>query len=57
MSKQSIQHNQSLNTEFNNINNLLSQAIAEIRELSYELRPSVLRDFGFSEGVKDMISV
>ncbi|MNK05965.1 Oxygen sensor histidine kinase NreB [compost metagenome] len=52
---QNIQHSQNLNAEFENINQLLAQAITETRELSYELTPSVLRDFGFTKGIKEMI--
>jgi signal transduction histidine kinase len=52
---QNIQHTQNLNAEFQNINQLLALAITETRELSYKLSPSVLRDFGFKEGIKEMI--
>lgn len=51
---QNIQHTRDLKNEFSNINQLLDQAIRETRELSYELTPSVLRDFGFTSGVKEM---
>lgn len=51
---QNIQHTRGLKNEFTNINQLLDQAIRETRELSYELTPSVLRDFGFTSGVKEM---
>ncbi|TKC56199.1 PAS domain S-box protein [Pedobacter hiemivivus] len=52
---QNIQHSQNLNAEFQNINQLLALAITETRELSYKLSPSVLRDFGFKEGIREMI--
>jgi PAS domain S-box-containing protein len=51
---QNIQLTRNLRNEFKNINQLLDQAIRETRELSYELTPSVLRDFGFTAGVKEM---
>lgn len=51
---QNLQHTRELKSEFANINQLLDQAIRETRELSYELTPSVLRDFGFTSGVKEM---
>lgn len=51
---QNIQHACDLKDDFKNINQLLDQAIRETRELSYELTPSVLRDFGFTSGVKEM---
>lgn len=51
---QNTQHTYHLKDEFSNINQLLDQAIRETRELSYELTPSVLRDFGFTSGVKEM---
>lgn len=44
-----------LKTEFNNINNLLDQAIGELRTLSVELTPAILKDFGFTTGLRDMI--
>jgi signal transduction histidine kinase len=51
---QNVQHTFNLKNEFKNVNQLLDQAIRETRELSYELTPSVLRDFGFTAGVKEM---
>lgn len=39
---------------FNNLRHLLDQAIQETRLISYELRPSILIDFGFSEGIKEI---
>lgn len=36
------------------MNDLLDLAIKETRGLSYELTPSVLRDFGFAAGVREM---
>jgi len=43
-----------LKTEMENVTKLIDQAIREIRDLSYELTPSVLRDFGFTAGIKEM---
>jgi signal transduction histidine kinase len=40
--------------DFRNINELLDQAIKETRQLSYELTPSVLKDFGFVAGIREM---
>lgn len=51
---ESVQRNQNLKGEFKNINALLDQAIKETRDLSYELTPSVLKDFGFVAGIKEM---
>lgn len=51
---QNIQLSKNLKGEFVNVNKLLDQAIRETRELSYELTPSVLRDFGFISGIKEM---
>ena len=51
---ESIQRSQNLKMEFKNINELLNQAIKETRDLSYELTPSVLRDFGFVAGIREM---
>lgn len=51
---QNIQLSHDLQGGFRNINQLLDQAIRETRELSYELTPSILRDFGFKAGVKEM---
>jgi len=51
---ESVQRSQNLKGEFKNINQLLDQAIKETRELSYELTPSVLKDFGFAAGIKEM---
>lgn len=39
---------------FNSLNHLLDQAISETRQISYELRPSILIDFGFNEGIKEI---
>lgn len=39
---------------FTNVNQLLDQSIRETRTISYELRPSVLTDFGFTAGIKEM---
>lgn len=43
-----------LKAEMENITKLLDQAIQEIRDISYELTPSVLKDFGFTAGIKEM---
>ena len=51
---QNIQRNHGMNTEFKNVNLLLDQVIRETREMSYELTPSVLRDFGFAEGIQEL---
>jgi len=51
---ESVQRTQQLQGEFKNVNELLDQAIKETRQLSYELTPSVLKDFGFVAGVKEM---
>jgi PAS domain S-box-containing protein len=40
--------------ELNNATLLLDEAIKETRTISYELTPSVLRDFGFAAGIKEM---
>lgn len=51
---QNFQHSHNLKSEFQNINLLLDQVIRETREISYELTPSVLRDFGFAAGIQEM---
>jgi len=51
---QNIQLSNQLQKEFRNVDGLLDQAIKETRDLSYELTPSVLRDFGFAPGIKEM---
>jgi len=51
---QSIQRSQNMTTEFKNVNLLLDQVIRETREMSYELTPSVLRDFGFAAGIQEL---
>lgn len=51
---QSIQRTHKMNTEFKNVNLLLDQVIRETREMSYELTPSVLRDFGFAAGIHEL---
>jgi len=53
---QSIQYYKSAKEEFKSVNQLLDQAIKETREISYELTPSVLKDFGFTAGVKEIAS-
>lgn len=54
MNLQNIQATHNLKDDFKNVNNLLDQAIRETRDLSYELTPSVLRDFGFTAGIREM---
>jgi PAS domain S-box-containing protein len=51
---QTIQRSNPGNVPFGNVNKLLDQAIQETREISYELTPSVLRDFGFTAGIEEM---
>lgn len=51
---QRMQLGTSFKEELKNVNQLLDQAIAETRSLSYDLTPSVLRDFGFTAGVKEI---
>jgi PAS domain S-box-containing protein len=51
---ESVHRKHDLKGEFTNVNELLDQAIRETRQLSYELTPSVLKDFGFVAGIKEM---
>ena len=51
---ESVERVQNLKGEFKNINQLLDQAIRETRQISYELTPSVLKNFGFVAGIKEM---
>lgn len=51
---ESILQNYPLKKEFKNVNYLINLAIEETRQLSYELTPTVLKDFGFSVGLKEM---
>jgi PAS domain S-box-containing protein len=51
---QNIQRTNPGNVQFGNVNVLLDQAIQETREISYELTPSVLRDFGFIAGIQEL---
>lgn len=51
---ESVERTHMLKGEFKNINALLDRAITETRQLSYELTPSVLKDFGFVAGIKEM---
>jgi len=53
---QSLPYYKGNKEEFKSVNQLLDQAIKETREISYELTPSVLKDFGFTAGVKEMAS-
>jgi PAS domain S-box-containing protein len=51
---QTIERSNPGSIQFGNVNSLLNQAIQETREISYELTPSVLRDFGFTAGIQEM---
>lgn len=51
---ENLQRTKYVTGDFKNINQLLDQAIRETRQLSYELTPSVLKDFGFVAGIKEM---
>lgn len=51
---ESVERTHQLKGEFKNVNELLDQAIRETRELSYELTPAVLKDFGFVAGIREM---
>lgn len=51
---ENLQRTKYMKSDFENINQLLNQAIRETRQLSYELTPSVLKDFGFVAGIKEM---
>lgn len=51
---ESIQQRYPLRHEFKNVNHLINLAIEETRQLSYELTPTVLMDFGFVIGLKEM---
>ena len=42
-------------SSFYDINELLDQAIRELRTISVDLNPTVLKDFGFNAGMLDMI--
>jgi PAS domain S-box-containing protein len=52
---QNYQETSSLKEYYTTINQLLDQAIKETRNISFELAPSVLTDFGLREGIKEMI--
>src|SRR5690606_17115332 len=51
---QSLEYYKKHKKEFENVDQLIDQAIRETREISYELTPSVLKDFGFYAGIKEM---
>ncbi|WP_026904890.1 PAS domain-containing sensor histidine kinase [Pedobacter glucosidilyticus] len=51
---QSLQLSGHKNEEFKNINQLIDQAVKETRAIAYELKPSILIDFGFSIGIKEL---
>lgn len=42
------------NQQFKNINQLLDQVIKETRDISFELTPSILHDFGFTVGIREI---
>jgi PAS domain S-box-containing protein len=52
---QNIQLKQQTKSDFKSVNELITKAIKETREISYELIPSVLRDFGFIAGVGEIV--
>ncbi|RZM21487.1 MAG: hypothetical protein EOO88_33040 [Pedobacter sp.] len=52
---QAIEKPASFDVPFDKINLLLDQAEKETRALSYELNPSVLTDFGFVAGVRELV--
>ncbi len=49
-----LHKNENTTVAFDAINELLNQSIRELRAISVDLNPSVLKDFGFCEGIKDM---
>lgn len=51
---QSMQFSNRYKGPFQNVNALLDRVIKETREISYELTPSVFRDFGFIAGIKEL---
>ena len=51
---ESVERSNYLKGEFKNVNALLDQVIKETRQISYELTPTVLKDFGFVAGIKEM---
>ncbi len=51
---QAIEKPSSFSTPFKKINLLLDQAERETRAISYELNPSILNDFGFVAGVREL---
>jgi len=51
---ESVERTNYLKGEFKNVNALLDQVIKETRQISYELTPTVLKDFGFVAGIKEM---
>ncbi len=51
---QSLENNSEFKGELRGISTLLEQAIKETRNISHELIPSILRDFGFTAAVNEM---
>ena len=52
---QSLQGTGKILDSFKNLNKLIDQSIKETRAISYELTPSVLNDFGFKAGIKELV--
>lgn len=50
-----IQKDEIKDSSFSDINALLDQAIRELRTISVNLNPTVLKDFGFNAGMLDMV--
>ncbi|WP_432712545.1 sensor histidine kinase, partial [Pedobacter sp.] len=51
---QSFQIKHKFKDELSNVNQLLEQAIKDTRQMSYELTPSVLKNFGFTAGINEI---
>lgn len=51
---QSLEKNSEFKSELHGISTLLEQAIKETRNISHELIPSILRDFGFTAAINEM---
>ncbi|RZK60550.1 MAG: PAS domain S-box protein [Pedobacter sp.] len=52
---QNLERSNKLPLDMTNVNELIAQAIKEIRSLSNELTPSVLKDFGLVAEIKGMV--
>ncbi|PRD44994.1 hypothetical protein C5745_18680 [Sphingobacterium haloxyli] len=50
-----IKRQLSLNNKLDSVDSLLEDAIGQLRTLSAELNPSILKDFGLVAGIRDMI--